>query len=182
MVHSLVTSFKSMQARRLANIIWEIVPCMRTSKHGKTDDCLKHSTLGFGTVRFPARSLRVEIPWQSLIQLNLVDIYSAIQKATPISPMLTYSCLLSNTGTLKCRKNLKILTCVKEWLCMSLYCLKQTQPKCHQVEYFWNVTCGKSCAICLSLRENEDFSISMLFNMVALGCVSNSTNSCTTIL
>ena len=48
-------SFKNIQAWRIANINWERVPVAHK-------DCLKHSTLGFGTVRFPARALRVDIP------------------------------------------------------------------------------------------------------------------------
>ena len=43
--------------------------------------------------------------------------------------------------------------CVKEWLCMSLYYLKHSQvPPCWIL-----LKCDKSCAICLSSRENIDF-------------------------
>ena len=72
--------------------------------------------------------------WECFSPLFLLAYIQCHPKVTGhphLPPMLTYSFLLNNIGTSKFGMNLKILMCLREWLCMSLYCLKHSQvPPC----------------------------------------------------
>ena len=76
--------------------------------------------------------------------------------------------------------NLKLLMCIKQWLCMSLYCLKRSQvlPCLIFIEM---LHVAKVVPFVYHCDKIKILPFPKVFNMMVLGCVSNSTNSCTTI-